>query len=71
MQTRLILVHKRMRVIGLHLQNRLLANALLGAHSRDQVDEEGENVKCEDKGDGPFKDGRRVEIVFPALHTEC
>lgn len=70
MQARLILVHLRLRVISLHLQNRLFADALLGAHSRDQVDEEGEDVEGEDEGDGPFENRGRVEILFPGLYTE-
>lgn len=71
MQARLILMHLRLRVISLHLQHRLLADAVLGAHSRDKVDEEGEDVEGEDEGDGPFEDGGRIEIIFPALYTEC
>ena len=71
MHARLPLVHLRLRVISLHLKNRLLADALLGAHSWDQIDEEGEDVEGEDEGDGPFEDGGCVEIVLPALHTKC
>lgn len=71
MHARLPLVHLRLWVISLHLQYRLLADAVLGAHSRNEIDEEGEDVEGEDEGDGPFEDGSRVEIVFLALYTEC
>lgn len=71
MHARLLLVHLRLRVISLHLQYRLLADAILGAHGRNEVDEEREDVEGEDEGDGPFEDGGRVGIVFLALYTEC
>ena len=67
----LCFVHTCLWIIGLHLQNRLSADVVLCAHSWDQVNEEGENVEGEDEGDGPFEDGRCVEIVFFTLHTEC
>jgi hypothetical protein len=64
------LVHPRLRVILLHLQHRLPADVVLGAHGGDEIDEEGEDVEGEDERDSPFEDGGRVEILFIALDAK-
>jgi hypothetical protein len=64
------LVHARLRVILLHLQHRLPADVVLGAHSGDEIDEEGEDVEGENERDGPFEDGGCIEILFIALDAK-
>ena len=47
-----------------------LARNLIAPHSRNKIDEEGEDVEGEDEGDGPFEDGRGVVFVFCAGDAE-
>lgn len=44
---------------------------MLGAHSRDEIDEEGEDVKSEDESDGPLQDGGSIVFVLEVCGGEC
>ena len=60
----------RLRIIRLVLHGGPLASEVLPLHSRNQVDEEGEGVECEDESYGPFEACGDVVVLFRAGDAE-
>lgn len=55
----------RVRVVGLEA-----SSGISGAHGREEVDVEGEDVKGEDEGDEPLENGGRIVLFGPVAGHE-